>query len=308
MTMHEQAEYQLQAFMEFLRVQQRVSEHTIDAYARDLNRFAQYCRQQRVTQWNEVDQHRVRAYVAQRHREKKAGGDALSGKSLQRMLSAIRSFYDFLIRRHQFQQNPAREVRAPKSGRSLPRPLDVDEMAGLLTAECANELETRDLAMWELFYSSGLRLSELTALDCSDVDIAAGQVFIRSGKGGRSRYVPVGVKACEAVGVWLGVRAGFAEGDALFVSRQGKRITQRSIQLRLAQWAHKQGAVERVHPHKLRHSFASHMLEASSDLRAVQELLGHANISTTQIYTHLDFQRLAAVYDQAHPRAKKLKD
>jgi len=301
--MHEQASGQLQAFMEFLRVQQRVSEHTIDAYTRDLHGFSRYCDQKGILQWNEVYQHQVRAYVAQRHRQ------GLGGKSLQRMLSAIRGFYDFLIRRHQFQRNPAHDIRAPKSGRSLPRPLDVDEMTGLLTAECGDALEVRDVAMWEVFYSSGLRLSELTSLDCSDVDLAAGQVFIRLGKGGRSRYVPVGAKACEAISAWLSLRASFSvDDDALFVSKRGKRITQRSVQLRLARWAHKQGAAAHVHPHRLRHSFASHMLEASSDLRAVQELLGHANISTTQIYTHLDFQRLAAVYDQAHPRAKKHKD
>jgi integrase/recombinase XerC len=307
MTMHDQASSQLQAYLEFLRTQQRVSEHTASAYARDLHGLSQYCEQKGVMQWNEVDQYHIRAYVAQRHREK------LGGKSLQRMLSAIRGFYDFLIRRYQFQQNPARDVRAPKSARSLPKPLDVDAMAGLLAAEREDELDARDVAMWELFYSSGLRLSELTALDCSAVDLVSGQVFIRLGKGGRSRYVPVGGKACEAISDWLSVRANLLGDDAsvqsaLFISRRGKRISPRSVQLRLARWGLKHGIAEHVHPHKLRHSFASHMLEASSDLRAVQELLGHANISTTQIYTHLDFQRLAAVYDQAHPRAKKLKD
>jgi integrase/recombinase XerC len=312
--MHEEALGQLQEFMAFLQTQQRVSEHTASAYAGDLHGLSQYCGQKGITQWNEVDRYHVRNYVAERHREKKKDGKSRSGKSLQRMLSAIRGFYDFLIRRHQLQHNPARDVRAPKSGRSLPRPLDVDEMVGLLAAECGDGLDTRDLAMWELFYSSGLRLSELTDLDCSDVDLTAGQVFIRLGKGGRSRYVPAGAKACEAIAAWLNIRANLLRGDdagaqpALFIGRRGKRITPRSVQLRLTRWGVIHGTAEHVHPHKLRHSFASHMLEASSDLRAVQELLGHANISTTQIYTHLDFQRLAAVYDQAHPRARKLKD
>lgn len=304
--MDEHASNQLREFFEFMEVQQRASVHTLSAYAGDLRVFSEYCVANELMQWDKVRQQHVRSHIAERHRQ------GLGGKSLQRVLASIRRFYEFLISRHSFQQNPAKDVRAPKSPRKLPRPLDVDQMAGMLDAGSEDRLDVRDVAMWELFYSSGLRLSELTNLDCADVDIAAGQAFVRSGKGGRSRYVPIGSKACEAIRAWLIQRADWmganAEQKALFISSHGKRIVPRSVQLRLELWARKHGMAEHVHPHKLRHSFASHMLEASSDLRAVQELLGHANISTTQIYTHLDFQRLAAVYDQSHPRAKKCRD
>jgi integrase/recombinase XerC len=284
-----------------LQTQRRVSAHTLDAYRRDLRRLAGYCAKTKLDCWEELREQHVRAHIAARHREE------MGSRSLQRELSAIRGFFDFLLGEGRLNLNPARGVKAPKAPRTLPKPLDVDQMAGMLEASADDGLEVRDVAMWELFYSSGLRLSELTGLDCADVDLEAGSVFVRSGKGNRSRYVPVGGKACAAVQVWLQARAGYAGGHepALFVSRLGKRIAPRSVQQRLERWRAKHGMDGRVHPHKLRHSFASHLLEGSGDLRAVQELLGHANIATTQIYTHLDFQRLAAVYDQAHPRAKK---
>ncbi len=288
-------------YLAVLQVQQRVSTHTLDAYRRDLRQLAEYCDRHQLDSWETLCEHHIRAHIASRHRE------GLGSRSLQRELSAIRGFFGFLTGEHHLQLNPARGVRAPKAPRTLPKPLDVDQMAGMLEAQQDDALEVRDVAMWELFYSSGLRLSELTGLDCPDIDLESGSVFVRSGKGNRSRYVPVGSKACAAMRAWLGVRAGYAgtQEPALFVSRLGKRIAPRSVQQRLERWRVKQGMDSRVHPHRLRHSFASHMLEGSSDLRAVQELLGHANIATTQIYTHLDFQRLAAVYDQAHPRAKK---
>lgn len=299
--MHPQALDLIDRYLEKLRVQQRASSHTLDAYGRDLRRLVGYCEKTGLEAWEAVQEHHVRVHIATRHREN------MGSRSLQRELSAIRGFFDYLIGEDLLNLNPAKGVRAPKAPRKLPTPLDVDQMAGMLEAPKDDDLEVRDVAMWELFYSSGLRLSELTGLDCHDIDLKEGSVFIRSGKGNRSRYIPVGSKACAAVTLWLESRAGYAklQETALFVSRLGKRIAPRSVQQRLERWRIKHGLDVNVHPHSLRHSFASHMLEGSSDLRAVQELLGHANIATTQIYTHLDFQRLAQVYDQTHPRAKK---
>jgi integrase/recombinase XerC len=198
-------------------------------------------------------------------------------------------------------------LKAPKAPRKLPKLLDVDQMGGMLDVEVDDELETRDLAIWELFYSSGLRLSELTCLDLGDLDLDAGMVWVHLGKGRKSRHLPVGSRAIEALQRWLPLRAGIAKAgeSAMFVSCRGTRIAQRTVQLRLDRWQIKLGLPEDVHPHMLRHSFASHVLESSGDLRAVQELLGHADLGTTQIYTHLDFQHLAAVYDRTHPRARK---
>lgn len=284
------------------RLARRASRHTHAAYRRDLCAFQKYCESVNVAGWADVDAARIRAYIGTRHHQGK-----LSARSLQRCLSAIRSFFDDLLKKRLLQGNPARGVRPPKSGRRLPRLLDVDAVAGLLDAPAGDRLEIRDRAMWELFYSSGLRLSELVGLDVGDVDFAAGSVFVRNGKGGKARYVPVGARALEAIGAWLEVRSALtgAVRPALFVSRQGRRIAPRTVEMRLERWRAKLNLAERVHPHMLRHSFASHMLEASNDLRAVQELLGHATLATTQIYTHVDFQRLAAVYDQSHPRARR---
>jgi integrase/recombinase XerC len=292
---------QLERFLQGLKTRRRASLHTCAAYGRDLSRFVAFCGGQGLEVWGQVAQHHVRLYVAERHRQ------GIVSRSLQRELSALRGFFDFLIKERVLGLNPAQGVRAPKAPRKLPRLLDVDQMSGLLEADREGPLETRDMAMWELFYSSGLRLSELTALNVVDMDLVGGAAHVRSGKGRKSRYVPVGSKATEAVARWLSERANVASPgeEALFVSRLGTRIVPRTVQMRLQRWARKLGVAEQVHPHMLRHSFASHMLEASSDLRAVQELLGHSNISTTQIYTHVDFQRLATVYDQAHPRARK---
>lgn len=290
---------------EFLeRCGQRGSEHTATAYRRDLAQFGAFCAELGITAVTEIRPGHVKAFIADRHR---AG---MATRSLHRKLAAIRSFFDFLTRRGKLTQNPASAVRAPKLARSLPRLLDVDQVGGLLAAEADDGLEERDLAMWELFYSSGLRLSELVKLNLKDVDREQAWVLVREGKGRKSRYVPLGRYANEALGRWLAVRPLFAAAgaDALFVSRRGSRIAARTVQVRLKRWQAHKGGDQPVHPHMLRHSFASHVLESGGDLRAVQEMLGHANLSTTQIYTHLDFQRLAAVYDQAHPRAHKVRD
>jgi integrase/recombinase XerC len=299
--MRQDAEQQIADFLDLLRFQQRVSRHTLASYSRDLLQLKKYCDLHRITRWEELTSRHIRDHIASRH------GKGLGSRSLQRELSAIRSFLSFLVKRHQIPDNSARGVRPPKSPRKLPALLDADQMTGLLEGEQDDELEIRDVAMWELFYSSGLRLSELVSLEIQDLDLNAGTVLVRHGKGQKSRIVPVGRCARQAIERWLTFRSGYAHiGEkALFVSKRGNRIAGRTVQLRLERWQRKLGLPEHVHPHMLRHSFASHILESSGDLRAVQELLGHANLSTTQIYTHLDFQHLAAVYDQSHPRAKK---
>jgi integrase/recombinase XerC len=292
---------QLTDFLNQLTVEKRASEHTVKSYQRDINHLTKYCTDKRILHWADLKQSDVRSHIASRHRL------GLSSPSLQRELSAIRSFYHFLLKNRLADSNPAQYIKAPKQARKLPKTLDVDQISGLLEAGASSALEIRDLAMFELFYSSGLRLSELAALNLTDVDLSDNSLMVRIGKGGKSRMLPVGSKAVTAINNWLQQRqknAGVAE-SALFVSIRGTRLSQRSIELRLEQWCKKKGIAEHIHPHMLRHSFASHLLESSQDLRAVQELLGHSNLSTTQIYTHLDFQHLAEVYDKAHPRAKK---
>lgn len=291
----------LDNFLGQLTIEQRASGHTVKSYQRDLKQLANYCTAKLINDWQCVQQSDIRAYIAHRHRQ------GISSKSLQRQLSATRSFYNYLLKNHLAETNPAQHIKAPKQARKLPKTLDVDQMAGLLEAGANSILEIRDVAMFELFYSSGLRLSELTALDLSDIDLPDQSLMVRSGKGGKSRLLPVGSKAIAALENWLLRRATIvaASEPAVFISTRGTRLSQRSVELRLAQWCKKKGIAEHIYPHMLRHSFASHLLESSQDLRAVQELLGHSNISTTQIYTHLDFQHLADIYDKAHPRAKK---
>ncbi|QSA97242.1 tyrosine recombinase XerC [Methylococcus sp. EFPC2] len=300
--MDEGARAELERYLERLKTGRRVSTHTVLAYRRDLEHLHDFCsKQDGLANWADLRPHHIRAHVAARHREN------LSGRSLHRELSAIRSFFAYLVKEGGLSLNPAKGVRAPKAPKTLPGVMDVDQITGMLEAGPEGDLERRDLAMWELFYSSGLRLAELTSLDTADLDLAGGMAHVRSGKGGKSRYVPVGSKAVEALRTWLAIRPAYAAtGErALFVSARGVRIATRTVHMRLQRWSLKHGVDIHVHPHMLRHSFASHMLEGSRDLRAVQELLGHANIATTQIYTHVDFQHLAAVYDQAHPRARK---
>jgi integrase/recombinase XerC len=293
----------LENFLEQLRSQKRASQHTLKHYRRDLGQLRNYCDARQLDDWAGLRQGDIRAHIAARHRH------GLSSKSLQRELSAIRSFFAYLLKKQCLGANPARQVRAPKQPRKLPKILDVDQVAGLLEAGAGSVLELRDVAMFELFYSSGLRLSELAALNLDDIDRSGGLLTVEQGKGNKSRILPVGGKALAALDNWFAARARFGNAcaDAVFIARNGKRLGCRGIELRLQQWCRKKGLSEHVHPHMLRHSFASHLLESSRDLRAVQELLGHSNIGTTQIYTHLDFQHLAEVYDQAHPRAKKTK-
>lgn len=295
------AEELLSNYLNQLRFEKRASAHTVSNYQRDLQRLQAYCADKNLTDWLAVKQNDIRAYIASRHRQD------ISSKTLQRELSAIRSFYAFLLKNGLAISNPAQHVKAPKQARKLPKTLDVDQVTGLLEAGANSQLERRDLAMFELFYSSGLRLSELNSLDMSDLDLADRALIVRVGKGGKSRVLPIGTKAVLALENWLLERAKITSFDdrALFVTTNGRRLGQRSIELRLSEWCKKKGVQQHIHPHMLRHSFASHLLESSQDLRAVQELLGHSNISTTQIYTHLDFQHLAEIYDKAHPRAKK---
>ncbi|MEE9396755.1 MAG: tyrosine recombinase XerC [Methylococcales bacterium] len=298
--MDKKAKQQQQRFLDHLRFERRLSAHTVKSYTRDLDYLWDYLANENVQDWQDVREHHIRTHITNRHR---AG---LGSKSLQRELSAIRSFFRFLCKYKITGQNPAQSIRAPKPPRSLPKILDVDQTIRMLGYEPDDELESRDLAMWELFYSSGLRLSELVGLNRADIDLFDRSVHIRNGKGGKSRMLPVGRQAAKAIGRWLEIRQNWDRNEtALFVSIRGGRLSARSVQSRLKRWGQTHGINEKVHPHMLRHSFASHLLESSGDLRAVQELLGHSNISTTQIYTHLDFQHLAEVYDQAHPRAKK---
>jgi len=288
-------------FLRHLSLERRLSPRTVEAYGRDLKDMAAWLDQHQLG-WRQLGQAQVRAWAAQRHRQ------GLSAKSLQRRLAALRAFYRYLKREGQVDGNPAMGVRAPKVERKLPATLDVDQMSQLLELPGDDPLDLRDQAIMELLYSSGLRLAELVSVDLADLDPQDAMLEV-TGKGGKTRRLPVGRKALEAIERWLRVRSSLAAEDeqALFVSQRGRRLSPRSVQSRLARRAREQGSPRHVHPHLLRHSFASHVLESSGDLRAVQELLGHADISTTQIYTHLDFQHLARVYDQAHPRARRKK-
>jgi integrase/recombinase XerC len=290
----------LTKFFSHLEHERRLSPQTITNYRRDLKRVAAFCEARHIQHWQQLDIHQVRAFVAQLHRE------GLHGRSIARLLSSLRSLFRYLLREELVTHNPAEGVSAPKVKRSLPKVLDADQVNRLLEINGKDSLSIRDRAIMELMYSSGLRLSELVGLDLKDVDYADALVRV-TGKGSKTRVLPVGRLAIQALMVWLGQRERLARPDetALFVSRNGSRLSGRGIEQRMRQWGVKQGLDARVHPHRLRHSFASHLLESSGDLRAVQELLGHADIGTTQIYTHLDFQHLAQVYDAAHPRAKR---
>ncbi|MEC4750281.1 tyrosine recombinase XerC [Methylomicrobium sp. Wu6] len=300
--MHSDARQWLDDYLHELEVEKRASRHTISSYRRDLEQLAGFCDEKSIRQWSLVGQQHIRAHIAARHRQ------GIGSKSLQRELSALRGFFQFLLKKRRVEINPAEHVKAPKQPRKLPKTLDVDQITGLLEAGAHSDLECRDLAMFELFYSSGLRLSELVALNLTDVDLDDQSLLVKSGKGGKDRVLPIGGKAISAIRNWLPIRNNTADIEeiALFTSAKGFRLGARSVQLRLERWRVAKGIAEHIHPHMLRHSFASHLLESSRDLRAVQELLGHSNIGTTQIYTHLDFQHLAEIYDQTHPRAKKM--
>lgn len=299
--MNNDAKLLLEEYFRQLEVEKRASIHTVSSYKYDIQQLESFCKTKTIKNWQDVQQIDIRAHIASRHRQ------GIGSKSLQRELSAIRNFFKFLLNKQLLDNNPAEHVKAPKQPRKLPKTLDVDQITGLLEAGTSSVLEIRDLAMFELFYSSGLRLSELCALNLSDLDLADNSLRVCLGKGGKSRILPVGSKAITAINLWLVLRPKMATTVelAVFVSTHGKRLGQRSVELRLEQWCKKKGIDEHIHPHMLRHSFASHLLESSQDLRAVQDLLGHSNISTTQIYTHINFQHLAEVYDNAHPRARK---
>ena len=307
----------IERYRRYLVTERRSSPHTVENYLRDLRALVAYCDRLSLSDWTSLDGTHVRAFAARLH----AGG--LAPRSIQRRLSAVRSFYDFLLREAQVQRgqraappvetdlralrtNPAAEVRAPKSARRLPVTLDADQMARLLAFTETTPVAVRDRAMMELLYSSGLRLAELTTLDLEQLDLGDRTVRVL-GKGRKERAVPVGRVAAESLERWLRQRTAWvvASERALFVGRGGRRLGRREVQKRVAYWARRQGLPQHVYPHLFRHSFASHLLESGAELRGVQELLGHADIATTQIYTHLDFQHLARIYDAAHPRARR---
>ena len=287
----------LQGYLAWLRNEKQYSELTAENYARDLGHLFELTAD---TPLAELKIYQVRRYIAQLH------GKGLGGRSLARMLSAWRGFFTYLMRDHGLADNPCIGLRAPKSPKTLPQALSPVEAARLVDLPADTAEAIRDKAMFELFYSSGLRLAELVNLDPPQLDMNAGEVRV-TGKGSKTRIVPLGNFAITALQGWLAVRDQLARPgeSALFVGQRGQRISPRVLQLRMKEWGIKQGITSNVHPHLLRHSFATHVLQSSGDLRAVQEMLGHASISTTQVYTHLDFQYLSKIYDAAHPRAKK---
>jgi len=285
----------VESYLQHLATERRLSPHTVKNYRLDLRLLLENAADKTLADLNVAD---IRNCVV-RLRSK-----GLSAASLARHLSSWRGFYNFACRRLGYASNPCTGLRPPKAAKSLPRTLSPDSCSQLLGKEANSPLEIRDQAMFELFYSSGLRLSELVGVNLIDLDVQNGEVSV-TGKGNKTRIVPVGEKARDAIRAWLAIRHAAADEPALFVGQTGKRLGQRSVELRLARWVRHAGLNQHVHPHMLRHAFASHVLQSSGDLRAVQEMLGHASISTTQVYTHLDWQHLAKVYDQAHPRAKK---
>ena len=290
-------------FLDHLKFERRVSDHTVSAYRIDLLRLQEFAVQRKIQNIARLAPPQARLFAAGlRHLN-------LSSRSIARTLSAARSFYKFLIREGEGKTNPFEGISTPRGERKLPRTLNIEQAAQLVMITPDSDLTFRDRAILELLYSSGLRLSEIERSNVCDVDLADRTMTIL-GKGGKTRIVPVGRHAITAIKSWLQRRQVLVsniEEKALFVSRSGNRLGARAIQKRVEYWAKRQGLDRSVHPHMLRHSFASHMLESSSDLRAVQELLGHSDISTTQVYTHLDFQHLAKVYDKAHPRARRRK-
>jgi integrase/recombinase XerC len=293
-------EASIEHYLDYLKVERQASPHTVTNYERDLRSVAASAASREVEGWTQLDAKDVRSIIAEQHRE------GISGRSLARRLSAVRGLYNHLMRHGKAEHNPAQDILAPKDRKALPATLDPDEVSRLLTQNLNDPMICRDLAMFELMYSSGLRLAELVGIDLADLDLSVGQVRV-TGKGGKVRDLPVGEHAIEAINKWLGYRRSMPGSDerAVFLSSRGKRIAPRTVQMRLKKLAESQGLDRDCYPHMLRHSFASHLLESSGDLRAVQELLGHADISTTQIYTHLDFQHLAQVYDESHPRARR---
>lgn len=287
------------AFLRYLRVERQLSPLTLKSYTHQLSALIALADEMRISDWTTLDPTQVRSLAARSRRAD------LQPASLALRLSALRSFLDWQVSQGVLKANPAKGIATPRAPRHLPKNIDVDEVNQLLNIDLNDPLAVRDRAMLEVMYGAGLRLSELVNMDCRHLDLASGEVWV-VGKGSKERRLPIGRMAVQWIEHWLALRDVFApQDDAVFLSNQGKRISVRNVQKRFAEWGVKQGVASHIHPHKLRHSFATHMLESSGDLRAVQELLGHANLSTTQIYTHLDFQHLASVYDAAHPRAKR---
>lgn len=290
-----------QPYWDFLRIEKQASLHTISNYQRQLQAVSELLAQAEINAWQQVEASTVRWILIQSHKQK------LGAKSIGLRLVALRQFLAFLVKRGELKVNPAQGIKAPKVGKHLPKNIDAEQVTQLLNIQSDKPLAQRDLAMMELMYSSGLRLSELQGLNLDNMDLTNGEVKVL-GKGNKERIVPIGSKAITAIQNWLVVREQFQpKENALFINQRGGRLSHRSIQLAMEKWGKIQALDTHLHPHKLRHSFATHLLEASQDLRAVQELLGHSSLSTTQIYTHLDFQHLAKIYDTAHPRARRKK-
>lgn len=298
--MRSAARRQVDAFLHHIRFERRLSEHTVSAYRRDLAALGEYCAERNLADWSRLSTGDLRRFAAGAHRR------GLAPRTVQRRLAGARSFFNYLETEGAISHNPARGVKAPRPPRGLPQTLDLDQVTRLLDITDRDAAACRDRAMLELMYSSGLRLAELIGLDLGGIDMREGLVRV-IGKGRKTRILPVGRKAIDALNAWAQRRAELAAPgeNALFVGVRGRRISASSVQARIDYWSRRSGLPGHVHPHMLRHSFATHVLESSGDLRAVQELLGHADISTTQVYTHLDFQHLARVYDRAHPRARR---
>ncbi|HGJ5892550.1 MAG TPA: tyrosine recombinase XerC [Arsenophonus apicola] len=292
----------IDGFLRYLHVERQLIPVTIINYQRQLAVLVDMALDMNINDWTQLEISHVRMMVAKSRRQ------GLQAASLALRLSSLRSFLDWLVGQGIITANPAKTVKTPKNKRHLPKNIDVDEVNQLLNIDLADPLSVRDRTMLEVMYGAGLRLSELVNLNCQHLDLQSGEVRVM-GKGSKERKVPLGRIAVEWLVRWLEMRQQYVkQDDAVFISIQrGKRISARNVQKRFALWGIRQGVRSHIHPHKLRHSFATHILESSGDLRAVQELLGHANLSTTQVYTHLDFQHLAKVYDVAHPRAKREK-
>ena len=298
--MKKEAQALTNLFFRYLETERRYSQNTIRSYQRDLEHFSVHLQDKKLSRWAELKPHHIRTYASQIFIE------GLGAKSIQRRLSAIRSFMNYLLREGMIKNNPAEGVKTPKAPKKLPGVLDIQQISQLLDIQETDPLSLRDKAIMELIYSSGLRLSEIVRLNPIDLNLSDKSLTV-IGKGDKTRMLPIGNEAIKSLRSWLSCRNELAnpEEEALFVGSRGNRLSRRSIQSRIKHWARKNGIQQDVYPHLLRHSFATHMLEASGDLRAVQELLGHKDISTTQVYTHLDFEHLSKTYDKAHPSSGK---
>lgn len=291
----------VEQFLIYIKSEKQLSLHTQTNYRRQLEALMTLASEVELSRWQDFDSSAVRLLIG---RSKRSG---LQASSLSLRLSALRSFFDWMVKNGQLSANPARGVLNPKRGKHLPKNIDIDDINQLLDINRDDPLSVRDRTMLEVMYGSGLRLSELVSLNCRELNLMDGEVRV-IGKGNKERKLPLGRESIKWIKQWLSMRHHLTpQDDALFISKRGKRISPRNVEKRVAEWGVKQGLSSHIHPHKLRHSFATHMLESSGDLRAVQELLGHSDLSTTQVYTHLDFSHLSDVYDSAHPRAKRNK-